>query len=121
MRRIALAWLATALASPALADTYPVFGSFGASAWTQKGMIDCGGRRVVTFAGNQHADTGGGVPEFRNYSVTKIGPGHFAIVDQFNNVQIFYARTKYELQIIDKDRIALGFGPDRYLKLQRCE
>jgi hypothetical protein len=121
MRRIALAFFATALASPALADTYPVAGSFGASTWTEKGPIDCDGRRVVTFWDHQRWDTGGGVPEFRNYSVTRIGIGHFAIVDQFNNLLIHYARTAYELQIVDDDRIALGFASGGFLKLQRCD
>ena len=119
MRRIALACLAAALVSPALADPYPVAGRFGASTWSDKGPIDCAGRRVVTFAGEQRRD--GGVSAFRNRSVTRIGPGHFAIIDAFPSLQVHNARTEYELQIVDADRIALGLAAGRVLKLQRCE
>ena len=58
--------LLVALAAPALADTYPVSGRWGQSASTQKGPIECHGRRVITFSGNQRRDTGGGVPSYRN-------------------------------------------------------
>jgi hypothetical protein len=121
MRRIALALVSIALACPALADTYPVAGRFGVSAWTQDGRIDCAGKRVVTFIGNQRRDTGGGVPTFVNRSVTRTGPDRFAVVDEFTTGQIYYAKAVYDLYIASPDRILLDLQPGGALKLQRCE
>jgi hypothetical protein len=121
MRKIALVMAAIVFAGPALADTYPVAGRFGVSAWSVKGAIHCTGRRTMTFTGNQRRDTGGGVPAFRNRSVTSLGGGRFAIVDEFATPQVHFAYTEYDLQIVDDERIALGLGSGQVIKLQRCD
>ena len=121
MRRLALALVSVALASPALADTYPVSGRFGVSAWTQDGRIDCAGKRIVTFGPTWRRDTGGGVPTFVNRSVTRTGPGRFAVVDEFTTGQIYFATAVYDLYIAGADRILLNQQPGGVLKLQRCK
>lgn len=50
MRKMILsALLLGALASPALADSYPVSGRWGQTTSTDKGAIDCINRRVIAF------------------------------------------------------------------------
>ena len=56
--RLILVLLAAAFGTPALADTYPVAGRWGLSAWSDKGAIDCKGKRVIAFNGNQRTDSG---------------------------------------------------------------
>ena len=77
-----------ALAVPALADGYPVSGRWGQSASTSKGPIECHGRRVITFRGEQRFDTGGGVPAYHIKSVRTDGSDRWRIVDQFTTGQI---------------------------------
>ena len=49
----------------------------------------------------------------------RIGSGRFAIVDEFGTPQIHFARTEYDLQIADDERIALGLGSGQMMELQR--
>ena len=80
MRKTILsAMLISALAAPALADSYPVTGAWGPSTSSDKGAIDCAGKRVITFNGNQRQDSNGGVPAYRNKSVTPAGPSSYRI------------------------------------------
>ncbi|MGA7971597.1 MAG: hypothetical protein WCA36_02225, partial [Pseudolabrys sp.] len=58
--------LIAALTAPAVADSYPVSGRWGQSDSSKKGPIDCTGKRVITFKGEQRFDTGGGVPAYHN-------------------------------------------------------
>jgi len=81
-----------ALAAPALADSYPVSGAWGQSASSAKGAIDCTGRRVVTFDGNQRTDSNGGVPAYRNKSVIAVG-SDYRVVDVFTNGQVNNAQV----------------------------
>jgi hypothetical protein len=113
--------LLVALAAPALADTYPVSGRWGQSASTQKGPIECHGRRVITFSGNQRRDTGGGVPAYRNISVTPDERAHYRVVDEFTNGQISAGRVYYTLVTLDADHIELQMQQGGTLKLQRCK
>jgi hypothetical protein len=120
MRKAALsALLLAALAAPALADSYPVTGSWGLSASSAKGAIDCSGLRVIDFRGNQRTDSKGGVPDYRNKSVSG-GPKQFRIVDVFTNGQTNNAQVSYTLTLVDPDHIAMS-GQTGSLKLQRCE
>jgi hypothetical protein len=58
MRKTILsAMLLSALAVPALADSYPVSGRWGQSTSSAKGAIDCSDIRVITFNGNQRTDS----------------------------------------------------------------
>lgn len=120
--KVALAaWLAAVPAMPAMADTYPVSGRWGQSASTQPGPIECHGRRVITFRGEERSDTGGGVPTYRNRSVRTDGADRWRIVDWFTTGQIHAGTTTYTLEKIDNDRIVLDLQGGSTLKLQRCK
>jgi len=117
------ALLLTALvcaAAPALAATYPVSGRWGQSASSKPGAIECHGRRVIAFNGNQRTDSGGSVPAFRNRSVTADGLSQFRIVDEFTNGQISDAHISYTLRQVDADHIVLQM-PGGTVKMQRCK
>ncbi len=115
------AMLTAALAAPALAATYPVSGKWGQSASSTKGAIECHGRRVISFNGNQRTDSTGGVRAFRNRSVTADGPSQYRVVDEFSNGQISDGHTTYTLRQIDDDRITLQLEQGGTLTLQRCK
>jgi hypothetical protein len=108
------------LALPALADNYPVAGPWGQSASSAKGAIDCTGKRVIAFNGNQRTDSKGSVPAYRNKSVTQAGASNYRIVDVFTNGQVNNAQTSYTLRLVDADHIEMS-GQAGSLKLQRCE
>ena len=113
--------LMTALAAPALADSYPVSGPWGQSTSSAKGAIDCTGIRVITFNGDQRTDSKGGVPAYRNKSVTPEGSSGYRIVDQFSTGQINSGSVNYTLRQVDADHIALDMQSGGTLKLQRCQ
>jgi hypothetical protein len=120
MRKTILpAMLLCALAMPALADSYPVTGAWGQSTSSEKGAIDCAGIRVITFNGNQRTDSKGGVPAYRNRSVTGAG-SDYRVVDVFSNGQVNDAQVAYTLRKVDADHIEMAM-PSGSLKLQRCE
>jgi hypothetical protein len=122
MRRIALSLVVLgALAAPALADSYPVSGRFGESTNGQKGAIDCTGKRVIEFSGNQRRDSDGGVPAYRNRSVSPRGPSRWHVTDAFSNGQVSDGHTDYTLQQTDADRIELQPDQGGTIKLQRCK
>jgi opacity protein-like surface antigen len=107
-------------AAPAFAATYPVSGKWGQSASTDQGAIECHGRRVIDFMGNQRTDNKGGVSGYRNVSVRPEGSG-YRIVDEFSNGQVNGGRTTFTLRRIDADHIELVMAPGGTLKLQRCK
>jgi hypothetical protein len=120
MRKMILsAMLLGALVVPALADNYPVSGSWGQSTSSAKGAIDCSGKRVITFNGNQRTDSNGGVPAYRNKSVTQVGSG-YRVVDVFTNGQVNNAQAGYTLRQTDADHIEM-IGQSGTIRLQRCE
>ena len=120
MRKTILsAMLISALASPALADSYPVSGAWGQSTSSAKGAIVCAGKRVITFNGNQRTDSKGGVPAYRNRSVTGAG-SDYRVVDVFSNGQVNDAQVAYTLRQVDPDHIEMTMQSGS-LKLQRCE
>ena len=122
MRKTILsAMLISALAAPALADSYPVSGAWGQSTSSAKGAIVCAGKRVITFNGNQRSDSKGGVPAFRNKSVSPTGPSSYRIVDLFSNGQVRNGSVNYTLRLVDADHIEMAMSPGGTLKLQRCE
>ena len=81
MRLIALAFLATALAFPAIASDYPVTGRFGVGTFADPRPVDCTHLRVVSFSGDQRHDTNGGVPAYRNRSIVRSGAHDFDVID----------------------------------------
>jgi hypothetical protein len=115
------ALLMAALAAPALAGGYPVSGTWGESASSDKGAIDCAGRRVIAFHGNQRTDNRGGVPDFRNNLITTAGAMRYRVVDEFSTGQISNGSTSYTLRQIDADHIEINMQPGGVLKLQRCK
>ena len=118
---ILVALLITALATPALAQTYPVSGRWGESSNSEKGTIDCtGNRRIIGFFGNQRTDSNGGVPEYRNVSVQSVGQSDYRIVDEFSNAMVSAGHVEYTLRKIDSDRIVMNQS-STVLNLQRCK
>jgi hypothetical protein len=111
---------ALALSAPAFAAPYPVSGKWGESAGSDKGAIDCAGKRVIAFNGDQRTDSNGGVPTYRNVSVTPAGAS-FSIVDEFTTAQISAGRTSYTLRKIDADRLEMTQQSGPTLRLQRCK
>jgi hypothetical protein len=110
-----------ALTAPARADIYPVSGQWGQSSSRAPGAIDCAGKRVIGFSGNQRTDSHGGVPAYRNYSVTAAGPSQYRVIDRFSNAQTSSGSTSYTLRKIDDDHIELKMQGGSTLKLQRCK
>jgi hypothetical protein len=120
-KTILTALLVTALATPVLAQTYPVSGRWGESNSSEKGPIDCtGNRRVIGFFGDQRTDSNGGVPEYRNKSVQSVGQSDYRIVDEFSNGQVNAGQSEYTLRKIDSDRIVMNQSGTA-LNLQRCK
>ena len=118
---ILTALLVTALAAPALAQSYPVSGKWGVSNSSEKGPIDCSdNRRVIDFSGNQRTDSNGGVPEYRNKSVQSDGPSSYRVVDEFSNAQVSAGQSEYTLRKIDSYRIVMNQSGTA-LNLQRCK
>jgi hypothetical protein len=118
---MALAALFAACIAPAQAATYPVSGKWGESASTSKGPIECHGRRIIDFKGDQRTDNKGGVPAYRNVSVKAEGPTTFKIVDQFTTGQIRNGHTSFTLRLTGPDHIEMVMQPGGTLKLQRCK
>ena len=121
MRIAAIITLLVLSGVPALAAMYPVSGKWGQSASADKGAIDCAGKRVIAFNGDTRTDSKGGVPAYRNRSVTAEGATRFKIVDEFTTGQISNGHTIFVLRQVDPDHIELNFQPGGMLKLQRCK
>jgi hypothetical protein len=119
-KTIPLALLLTALAVPALAGSYPVSGQWGQSSSTDKGPIACAGKRVITFNGDQRQDSKGGVPAYRNKSVTPAGSTSYRVVDQFTTGQIGNGSVSYTLNKVDDDHIVMQLQQGGTIKLPRC-
>jgi len=119
MGKTILAAMLIALASPALAANYPVSGGWGIGAPPSKNPVDCSKLRVIAFNGNQRTDSNGGVPAYRNVSVTAAGGG-YRVVDEFTTGQISAARVNYTLRVVDANHVEMTQGGGT-LKLQRCK
>jgi hypothetical protein len=122
-KTILTAILTAALATPAFAQSssYPISGKWGQSSGDSKGAIDCAGKRVMSFEGNQRTDTGGGVPAYRNRSVTTDGSSQYRVVDEFTNGMISDGHTSYKLRKLDNDHVEMQMQSGGTLKLQRCK
>jgi hypothetical protein len=120
MRKAILSLALLALAAPAVAASYPVSGRWGESNSAEKGPIDCTNLRVIAFNGEQRTDSKGGVPAYRNVSVTPEN-ANFRMVDEFSNGQVNRGRVSYTLRKLDADHIVLDMARGGTLKLQRCK
>lgn len=122
MNKAILSVLALIVFAPSsLAATYPISGQWGQSKGGTQGTIDCQGKRVMTFNGNQRTDTGGGVSAYQNHSVTADGPAQYRIVDEFSNGMISTGRTSYTLRQVDADHVEMRLQQGGTLSLQRCK
>ena len=118
--RTILILAALTVATPAVAASYPVSGKWGESTSTEKGAIDCSGKRVIGFNGNQRTDSKGGVPAYRNRTVETSGNG-YRITDEFTTGQISNGRTTFTLKQVDADHLEMTQQGGALLKLQRCK
>lgn len=110
-----------ALAAPALAGDYPVSGKWGQSTSSNKGSIDCTGKRVIAFNGDRRTDSKGGVPAYRNRSVTGDGSSRWRVVDEFTTGQISNGAMGYTLVRTDADHIEMIQQKGGTIRLQRCK
>jgi hypothetical protein len=113
--------LLLALVAPGFAAGYPVAGKWGQSSSSTKGTVDCSKLRVIEFKGDQRTDSKGGVPAYRNKSVSADGATNFRVVDVFSTGQINNANLSYTLRLVDSDHIEMNMNPGGLLKLQRCK
>ena len=120
-RLLSLVVAVAALSAPALAGTYPVDGRFGVvTSFTDK-PLDCAGKRVVAFNGDQRTDSKGGVPAYRNRSVTADGAATWKVIDIFTTGQISNAQAIYTLRAVKDGQLEMTMQPGGSLKLQRCK
>jgi len=107
------------IAGFAVAQSYPVTGKWTYEDTGGEGPArDCG-KRYMDFQGERRFDTGGGVPEYRNRSVSGDGD-EYRLSDEFNTGQI-RARSDYNIRRVDNDRIELKLPYNKTVKLRRCQ
>jgi hypothetical protein len=110
--------LTVTLSTAALSDSYPVQGRWGVGQ-PGKQPVDCSNLRVIAFNGDQRTDSRGGVPAYRNVSVTP-SSGGAVVVDEFNTGQI-RARVNFTLRQVDPNNVEMDQQRGGLLKLQRCK
>ena len=124
-RKFCLACLTVAIVSLpiiagfAVAQSYPVTGKWTYDDTGGDGPAKECGKRYMDFRGERRFDTGGGVPDYRNRTVTQDGD-NYSLVDEFNTGQIS-ARLNYNIRRVDNDRIELKLPANKTVKLRRCE
>jgi hypothetical protein len=124
-RKFCLACLTVAIVSLpiiagfAVAQSYPVTGKWTYDDTGGEGPAKECGKRYMDFRGERRFDTGGGVPDYRNRSITQDGD-NYSLVDEFNTGQIS-ARLNYNIRRVDNDRIELKLPANKTVKLRRCE
>lgn len=117
---ICLIALAQAVSGGALAASYPVSGRWTYDHATESGPAKNCGRRTMEFQGARRLDSIGGVPEYRNVSVTPISSSSFQVVDEFFTVQI-RGRMEFTLRILDADHIEIHLiRAGKTFALRRC-
>ncbi len=120
-KTIVTAMMVSALAAPVQAQNYPVSGKWGESTGSEPGAIDCtSSSRVIEFSGDQRTDSNGGVPSYRNKSVSSDGASSYRIVDEFSTGQISAGQSAYTLRKVDPDHIEMNMDSGS-VKLQRCK
>lgn len=107
------------IAGFAVAQSYPVTGKWSYEDTGGDGPARECGKRYMDFRGERRFDTGGGVPDYRNRSVTRDGDD-YRLEDEFNTGQI-NARLNYNIRRVDNDRIELKLPANKTIKLRRCE
>ena len=107
------------IAGFAVANSYPVSGKWTYDDTGGDGPAKECGKRYMDFRGERRFDTGGGVPDYRNRTITQDGD-NYSLVDEFNTGQIS-ARLNYNIRRVDNDRIELKLPANKTVKLRRCE
>ena len=82
------------IAGFAVADSYPVSGKWTYEDTGGEGPARECGQAHMEFAGDRRFDKGGGVPDYRNRTITQDGDD-YRLVDEFNTGQI---RARRRLQ-----------------------
>ena len=122
MRKTILAsMLFAALATPAMAASYPVSGKWGETSSAEKGPVDCSKLHVMGFNGDTRTDSKGGVPAYRIKSIAAEGTSSHRIVDEFTTGQIRNGSMSYTLRVIDADHVEMHLQQGGTLKLQPCK
>ena len=107
------------IAGFAVAQSYPVTGKWTYEDTGGEGPArDCG-KRYMDFQGERRFDTGGGVPDYRNRTVTGDGDS-YRLTDEFNTGQV-RARVDYNIRRVDNDRIEMQLPYNKTIKLRRCQ
>jgi hypothetical protein len=118
---IALGIAAAVMTNGGAADAaYPVSGRWTYENASAPGPAkDCSGR-IMDFLGVRRHDTGGGVSNYHNVSVSQSSPSFFYVVDEFFNVLV-RGRVEYTLRILDQHHIEIHVprGGARFA-LRRC-
>jgi hypothetical protein len=107
------------IAGFAVAQSYPVTGKWTYEDTGGDGPAKECGTRYMDFQGERRFDTGGGVPDYRNRSVTQDGDD-YRLVDEFNTGQI-RSRLNYNIRRVDNDRIELKLPQGKSVPLRRCQ
>jgi hypothetical protein len=107
------------IAGFAVAQSYPVSGKWTYEDSGGEGPAANCGKRYMDFQGERRFDTGGGVPDYRNRSVTGDGD-EYRLTDEFNTGQV-RARVDYNIRRVDNDRIEMKLPQGKSIKLRRCQ
>jgi hypothetical protein len=112
--------LAHAWAQDASAAPYPVSGRWSYDHATESGPAKNCGARKMEFQGERRLDSVGGVPEYRNLTVSQTSPSSYQVVDEFFTVQI-RGRMEFTLRILDPDHIEIHLvRAGKTFTLRRC-
>jgi hypothetical protein len=105
--------------SAAVAATYPVMGKWAYDRGVEPEEA-CRKGPTMEFRGERRFDTGGGVPDYRNRTISPIDRTSYRIVDQFFNGQT-RGNVIYTLRMVDDDHVELYLSPSgKTIKLLRC-
>jgi hypothetical protein len=127
-RRLLMSLALVGAAGLACADTYPVSGTWTYENAQEKGPARECGKKVARFNGETRKDTATAVPEYKNVSVTRDGPGAWRVVDDYYNLQS-RGRVNLTIRVVDEDHIELQYdrismqadrGPGKIFLLRRC-
>ena len=85
------------------------------------GPVPCTDARVIDFKGSERTDSRGGVPGYRNKSITVNGSRQWRVVDYFTSGQIRNGTISYTLRQADDDHLEMDLQRGGTLKLRRCQ
>lgn len=108
-------------APPAMSDSYPVSGLWTYQNASEKGPAQTCDSPTMEFRGDRRFDTSGGVPDYRNVSVDRIGASSFALNDLFLTWPNVRGNVYYSLRLVDEDHIQIDIPrAGKAFLLRRC-